>query len=210
VTCTIGNSVVTGISYNNGNPDLEPQKGSGWSIGIDLTPVALPGLRASTTLFNAKFRGGVTSPNLATVINTPGLNGLLTIYPNGATAAQVAAIVGQAPLNAPLPGTIYFIRDGRQQNVVNLDIQGIDASIDYKLATDKAGTFNLGAAVSYFTRFNQNIGDGPVFSVLNTTGFNETFPSIQTQARFSAAPARNRRSDRRHPRRRSRCAPDCR
>ena len=185
VTCTIANSVVTGISYNNGNRDLEPQTGSGWSIGIDFAPVAIPGLRASATLFNAKFRGGVTSPNLATVINTPGLNNLLTIYPNCATAAQISAVVGLAPLNAPLPACIYFIRDGRQQNVVNLDIQGIDANINYELETSNAGTFNFGAAISYFTKFNQNIGGGPTFSVLNSTGFNETFPSIQTQARFS-------------------------
>lgn len=186
VTCTIANSVVTGISYNNGNPDLEPQKGSGWSIGMDFAPDFLPGFRAAVTLFNARFRGGVTSPNLATVINTPGLNSLLTIYPNCATPAEIAAVVGQAPLNAPLPPCTYFIRDGRQQNVVNLDIQGIDASADYRLATETAGTFSIGAAISYFTKFNQNIGGGPTFSVLNTTGFNETFPSIQTQARFSA------------------------
>ncbi len=185
VTCTIANSVVTGISYNNGNRDLQPQKGSGWSIGVDLSPPGIPGLRASATLFNAKFRGGVTSPNLATVINTPGLNNLLTIYPNCATAAEISAVVGQAPLNAPLPSCVYFIRDGRQQNVVNLDIQGIDANLDYTLRTENAGTFTFGAAISYFTKFKQNIGGGPTFSVLNTTGFNETFPSIQTQARFN-------------------------
>jgi iron complex outermembrane receptor protein len=185
VTCTIANSVVTGISYNNGNRDLEPQKGSGWSIGVDFAPVAVPGLRASATLFNAKFRGGVTSPNLATVINTPGLNNLLTIYPSCATAAQISAVVGQAPLNAPLPSCVYFIRDGRQQNVVNLDIQGIDANVDYQLRTEGSGNFTFGAAVSYFTKFRQNIGGGPSFSVLNSTGFNETFPSIRTQARFN-------------------------
>ena len=184
VTCVIGDSVVTGISFNNGNRDLKPQRGSGWSVGVDLAPVFLPGFRASATLFNAKFRGGVTSPNLATVINTPALNNLLTIYPTCATQEQIAALVGQAPLNAPLPPCVYFIRDGRQQNVVNLDIQGIDANIDYRLNTDAAGVFTLGGAISYFTKFRQNIGGGPSFSVLNTTGFNETFPSIRTQARF--------------------------
>lgn len=186
VTCVIGDSVVTGISFNNGNRNLKPQRGSGWSIGVDLAPAFLPGFSASATLFSAKFRGGVTSPNLATVINTPGLNDLLTIYPSCATSAEIADVVGQAPLNGPLPSCVYFIRDGRQQNVVNLDIQGIDATIDYRIDTERAGAFSLGGAISYFTRFRQNIGGGPSFSVLNTTGFNETFPSIQTQARFHA------------------------
>jgi iron complex outermembrane receptor protein len=184
VTCTIGTSTVQGISFNNGNPDLKPQTGQGWSIGADLEPAALPGFRAGVTLFNAKFRGGVTSPNLATVINTPGLNHLLTIYPNGATSEEVAAVVGEAPLNSPLPPTIYFIRNGRQQNVVNLDIQGLDMDASYQLDTD-AGSFRIGGSLSHFLKFDQNIGGGPTFSVLNTTGFNETFPSIQTTGRFN-------------------------
>lgn len=154
-------------------------------MGIDLSPRAIPGFKAAATLFTASFRGGVTSPNLATVINTPGLNGLLTIYPNGATAAQIAAVVGQAPQNNPLPATVYYIRNGQQQNVVNLDIRGLDLSLNYDIRTQNDGTFTIGASATRFLKFNQNIGGGPWFSVLNTTGFNETFPSIQTQARFS-------------------------
>ena len=56
--------------------------------------------------------------NLATVINTPGLNSLLTIYPTGATPAQIAAIVGQAPQNNALPAIVYYIRNGQQQNAL--------------------------------------------------------------------------------------------
>ena len=185
VTCTIGTSTVQGISYNNGNPDLEPQTGEGWSVGFDFAPEFAPGLRVSATLFNASFRGGVTSPNLATVINTPGLNHLLTIYPDGATPEEVSAIVGQAPLNSPLPATIYFIRNGQQQNVVNLDIRGLDINAGYEIETETAGTFRIDLAVSRFLEFNQNIGGGPWFSVLNTTGFNETFPSVELQARLN-------------------------
>ena len=184
VTCNIGGTV-QGITYNNGNPGLRPQTGRGWSAGFDLVPEFLPGFKLGVTLFNANFRGGVTSPNLATVINTAGLNSLLTIYPNGATAAQIATIVGQAPLNNPLPAVVYYIRNGQQQNVVNLDIQGLDIDISYRIKTQSAGEFLIGGSVSRFTRFNQNIGGGPSFSILNTTGFNETFPSIQTQGRFN-------------------------
>ncbi len=102
----------------------------------------------------------MTSPNLATVINTPGLNGLLTIYPNGATAAQVAAIVGQAPLNAPLPGTIYFIRDGRQQNVVNPGYPGHRCEHRLQACDQQRRHVQLGAAVSSYHPVHQNIGDG--------------------------------------------------
>jgi iron complex outermembrane receptor protein len=38
-------------------------------------------------------------------------------------------------------------------------------------------------AISYKTKFNQSFGTGPTFSVLNTTGFNTTFPSIRLEGR---------------------------
>ena len=182
VTCQISSTTVPGVTFNNGNPGLKPQTGRGWSVGADFNPVFAPGLRLGVTLFNAKFRGGVTSPNLATVINTAGLNHLLTIYPTGATAEQIAQIVGTAPQNSPLPTTVYFIRNGQQQNVVNLDIQGLDIDGSYRFSTDY-GAFTVGGSISQFLKFDQNIGGGTTFSVLNTTGFNETFPSIKTQAR---------------------------
>ena len=180
--CPISNAQVPGLSFNNGNPTLEPQTGSGWSLGFDFTPPQVRGLRLQATLFNNKFRGGVTSPNLATVINTPGLNHLLTIYPNCATPAQISAVVGTSPQGTPLPACVYFIRNGQQQNVANLDIQGIDADGQYSFDTG-VGTFTVGGSFSLFTKFDQNIGGGPTFSVLNTTGFNETFPSLRLQAR---------------------------
>jgi iron complex outermembrane receptor protein len=41
----------------------------------------------------------------------------------------------------------------------------------------------LGVDLTQFLRFDQSIKGGPKFSVLNTTGFNNTFPSIETQGR---------------------------
>src|SRR5207253_1745885 len=43
--------------------------------------------------------------------------------------------------------------------------------------------FRIGGSISTFTKFDQNIKGGPTFSVLGSTGFNNTFPSIKTQAR---------------------------
>ena len=47
------------------------------------------------------------------------------------------------------------------------------------------GAFTIGGNVTYFTRFDQKLKGGPTFSVLGSTGFNSTFPSIQTQGRGS-------------------------
>jgi iron complex outermembrane receptor protein len=60
---------------------------------------------------------------------------------------------------------------------LNLWVEGIDAEIRYSPQLSW-GSISSGVATTYKTRFDQQVGSGsPVFSVLNTTGFNSTFPS---------------------------------
>ena len=181
-TCTVG-STVNGISLNSSPADPQPGKGISWSIGADFVPRFLPGFRASFTLFNNKLINQISGTSASNAINSAALNSNLQFFPNGATQADITAVAGDFPQTSVIPSTIYYILSTRQQNVLNLDIQGIDASTSYDIPTKRLGTFHLGGSISYFTKFDQNIKGGPTFSVLNTTGFNNTFPSIQTQAR---------------------------
>ncbi|MBC2669018.1 TonB-dependent receptor plug domain-containing protein [Novosphingobium piscinae] len=181
-TCTIGTPTIQGLQINGGNNELVPQKGTSWSIGVDFTPTFAPGLRLSATFWHNQFTGGVTAPLAGSAVNIAGLQNLLTIYPTGATQAQIANIVGTRPLTTSIPATTYYVYDFRQRNVLNLNVEGLDADARYTRNTDW-GSFTLGAAMSLKTRFDQNFGGGPTFSVLNTTGFNGTFPSIRLDLR---------------------------
>ena len=181
-TCTIGTPTIQGLQINGGNNQLVPQKGKSWSIGADFAPQFLPGLRLSATFWHNEFTGGVTAPLAGSAVNIAGLQNLLTIYPTGATPAQIASIVGTRPLTTSIPATTYYVYDFRQRNVLNLKVEGLDADARYSRTTDW-GSFTLGAAMSLKTRFDQNFGGGPTFSVLNTTGFNGTFPSIRLDLR---------------------------
>ena len=116
-------------------------------------------------------------PALAT--NAPDLYNLLTINPS---AAQVATAIAGLPQTSALPQTTYFIYNYRQRNVLNLVVSGIDADISYSRKTD-IGQFTGGVALTRELKFSQQIGTGPKFSVLNTTGFNTTFPSVKLQGR---------------------------
>ena len=183
VTCTIGGGVA-GLQINGGNADLDPQKGTSWSLGADFSPDFAPGLRLSATYWSNKLVGAITAPQAAFAVNAAGLNNLLTIYPGGATPAQVAAIIGNRPLNAAIPSTLYFTYNFQQRNALNLWVEGIDLSANYSLDT-AAGRFGFSAVASYKTRFDQQVGTGgEVFSVLGTTGFNTTFPSIKLETRM--------------------------
>jgi len=185
-TCTIGGSIA-GLQVNGGNAALEPQKGESWSVGGDWDVGFVPNLRLSVTYWHNKIKGAITAPQAAFAVNAAGLNSLLTIFPGGATPAQIAAITAGRPLNTTLPSTTYFVYNFQQRNALNLWVEGIDVSANYHFDTE-VGRFGIDAIASYETRFDQQVGTGgAVFSVKNTTGFNTTFPSIKLNSRVGVS-----------------------
>lgn len=187
-TCLIGLSTNQGLrrQLGGGFDNIKPETGSAWSIGADFTPHWLPGFVADVTLWNNKFEGGVTSPNPNSIVNSAGLHDHLTICPTGCSQAQINAFtnVGNGvTISGAVPSTVYYLLDQNEGNVLDLNVQGIDASVSYRYHTEKLGTFRIGDALTYFTRFDQDFGGGPSFSILNTSGYNTTFPSIQFHSR---------------------------
>ncbi len=184
VTCTIGGGTA-GLQVNGGNAALKPEKGTSWSFGGDWDPSFVPGLRLSVTYWHNKLKGAITAPQAAFAVNAAGLNSLLTIFPGGVgpNSAQIAAITAGRPLQTAIPATTYFVYNFQQRNALNLEVEGIDASIDYGFETE-VGRFTASGILSYETKFDQQVGTGgAVFSVKNTTGFNTTFPSIRLNSR---------------------------
>jgi iron complex outermembrane receptor protein len=182
--CTIGGNI-QGVIVDTGNPKVGPQKGTTWSIGLDLAPTFLSGFRGSVTLFNNKLRGGITSPCApGCILNNGALNYLLTIYPAGATPAQLASQINDVPITTALPSTTYYVFRRPQSNALDLDLTGLDIALSYEFNTG-VGKFDFGGSVTEFLRFKQGFVGGPKFDILNTVGVNSTFPSIKRQARFN-------------------------
>ncbi|HVI31445.1 TonB-dependent receptor domain-containing protein [Phenylobacterium sp.] len=189
-TCNIGLGTNQGLrrQLGGGFLNIVPQTGDAWSVGLDYIPPYIPGFAANITLFNNTFEGGVNSPNPNSIVNSAGLHDRLVICPNTCTTEQIntfANLAGGATINGAVPAQVYFLLDQSSGNVLNLDIQGIDFMFQYRIPTDSLGTFRIGDALTYFTRFDQNFGGGSSFSVLNTSGYNTTFPSIQFKNRAS-------------------------
>lgn len=183
-TCTITSST-PGISVNGSPANPEPGRGKGWSLGLDFSPEWAPGLRGQFSLFNTRLINQITGTSVSNAINSEALNSNLQIFPQGATAEDIESVVGNFPQNSTLPPTIYYILSVRQQNVLNLEIEGVDGQLSYRIDTNSLGAFTVGGAFTRFHKFDQHIAGGPIFSVLNTTGFNNTFPSIALQGRAS-------------------------
>ncbi|HWM69407.1 MAG TPA: TonB-dependent receptor [Steroidobacteraceae bacterium] len=180
--CTFNGSGVEGMIIDGGNNKLKAQQGKTWSVGADLAPEFAPGLTSSLSFWHNELIGGVNAPQPSLAVNSTGFASLLTIYPNGATPAEIDAARAGRPIISVLPQKVYWIYDFRGENALNLKVEGIDADVHYRRDFGW-GSARGGAAVAYLTRFDQRIGDGPTFSVLNREGFNSTFPTLQTQVR---------------------------
>ncbi len=190
-TCLINTATVPGVFIAGGNDEVTAQEGETSSFGIDITPSAVAGLRISLTYWKAKYLGAITAPQAAFAIGAPDLNSLLQLYPAGVPPATLSAATAGLPQTVPLAATSYFIYSFKQRNAFNLDADGIDTEVQYRLDTG-IGALDFGLAVSRKLTMDQQFGTGgEVFSVLNTIGINTTFPSNETAARFSVGWRRN-------------------
>lgn len=183
VTCTFA-STVQGSTFTIGDHAAKPQRGHGWELGFDYAPDFLPGFNSSVTYWHTVFLGGITAPTIGNVVNNAGLNSLLTLYPSGVSAAFVNSLATGIRQSGAIPATNYFVWFSQAGNFLDLYIEGIDASLRYDIDT-LWGDVHVGAVGSFFTRYDQAYGGGGTFNILNTTGANTSFPSIQLQSRYN-------------------------
>jgi len=185
-SCTIGQNG-TGMrrQLGGGFSQMGPQFGESYSVGFDLIPTEfMQGFRMSVTYFRNEFTGGVNSPSPASI--TASGSPLLTLCTTGCTQAQIlefANVANGATIAGSIPPTVYYLIDQSARNWLNLSIDGYDAQIDYAFDMGSSMKARVGTSGTYFTHFDQHFGANPEFSVLNTSGFNGVFPSIQAKAR---------------------------
>lgn len=184
--CTIGQgNLAMRRQLGGGFTNEVPQKGRSWSVGFDFVPEWLSGFSTAVTFFHNKFTGGVSSPSPTAIVNNRGLNNLLTICPSGCTQQQIldfANVANGATIGGAIPTTVYYLIDQSSRNALNLELEGIDATVMYEFDVGNIG-FTVGSAASYFTKYTQNFGGGTEFDILDTSGFNTTFPSIKFKNR---------------------------
>ena len=182
-TCSLNN--VTGLFLTGGSGTLQPQTGTSWSLGADITPPGAPGLRISLTKWVNELRGGITAPVPSLALGSADLAFLVQFFPAGATPTQIAAAAAGLPQTGALNANTFFFYNFQQRNVLNLDVEGLDLAVNYEFDAG-GGSMNVGAALTHKTKFDQFFGaNGTKFSVLGTAGFNTTFPSVEDEARLS-------------------------
>jgi outer membrane receptor protein involved in Fe transport len=150
---------------DGGNPDLEPERATSWTAGLELRPAAGVELEASAFKVNYKGRvgfpltstlGGFANPlNAALIIRNPTLAQLQAII---ATLSQGVANQSGRPLDLT---SIAGILDETLRNTAHEHARGIDLAGRYG-ARLGAGRLSLELAASYLESSRQLAEGQPV------------------------------------------------
>ncbi|MBC9032045.1 TonB-dependent receptor [Sphingomonas sp. JC676] len=131
--------------FSGGNPDLSQEEATTWTVGVALQPRFIPGLSLRADWYDIKIKNAintVTSEQLAQLcVDQPDLNNVFCsgiVRQNGATGnADPGNIIGFTVL---------------PQNVAQFRTAGLDVNFNYRLRTDRLGTFNLSVIGNYLDR----------------------------------------------------------
>ncbi|MEI6417566.1 MAG: TonB-dependent receptor [Sphingomonadales bacterium] len=147
--------------YNQGggNPALTPETAETYSLGVDLQPSFIPGLRFSATYYNVKYKNLVYKPTQADVFNNPFFSFALIRNP---TAAQIAKAIADAPPQSPVPARIDAIFQSFAINVGQRIIDGLDLDLNYKFDTS-FGNFTVNVNANRQLGFRQELAPGTGF-----------------------------------------------
>ena len=181
-SCTL--NAVNGVLITGGNGNLKPQTGEAFSLGFDFTPTFAPGFNLSVTYWNNKLRGGITAPQGPLALGAADLSYLLQLYTTPQTANP--AIAAGLPQTGSITTPYFFTYNFQQNNVLNLNVAGLDVAASYRFDVGAARA-KIGGAFTRKLKFDQFFGaNGTRFSVLGTAGFNTTFPSVKFEGRVFA------------------------
>jgi iron complex outermembrane recepter protein len=197
------------VAIQGSNPGLVPQTAKSWSVGMDIDPPFLAGLRASVNYYNVKFKNviSIPTPNSGIFANFPnnvisnpaGLPlSVITDFINTSGAPQAPTVLATVIAGCADPAAcsnVYELVDFRQGNYGSVNVEGLDFTVNYRTATSFGG---VDAAVSgnyQLSRTTQTGAGAPVINQLETSNFllpnglriiNNASPRLQLQATIGA------------------------
>ncbi len=147
-------------------PDIQPEKATTWTAGVDIAPPSLPGFKAALTYFDVDYRdriGTLTEDYLRFLTNRDVFGGVVTDNP---PLDLVQYYYNQPTFTNPLgiaPGQVVAILDGQTRNLAREHQKGIDFDIGY--ATDLAGgTLDMGVSGTHIFSIRKQLSPRSVSS----------------------------------------------
>ena len=143
-------------------PEIGPEKATSWTVGVDIAPPSIPGLKASLTYYDVDYTdriGSVSEDYLRFLANRDLFAGVITDNP---PLDLVQGYFAMPNFSNPLgiaPGEIVAIIDGRTRNLSAELQRGIDFDLGY--APEFAGgTLDLGLAGTHIFSIKRQLTEG--------------------------------------------------
>lgn len=141
------------VALRGNAPGIQPQEAQTWTVGIDLDPPFVPGLRASVSYYNIDYTNliGLAPFEIPAVLYRD-FGFLINTAP---TQAELDALIALADVFEQTPVTnpdqVYALIDARKRNFGGFKLDGIDFHVNYRVPTDfgsvffnSSGTYELG------------------------------------------------------------------
>lgn len=147
-------------------PNIQPEKATTWTAGIDIAPPSMPGLRAALTYFDVDYRdriGTLTEDYLRFLTNRDVFGGVVTDNP---PLDLVQFYYNQPTFTNPIniaPGQVVAILDGQTRNLAREHQKGLDFELGY--APEFAGgTLDVGVAGTHIFSIVKQLAPGSASS----------------------------------------------
>lgn len=160
-----GSARILTLALNGGNPDLEPETATSWTLGFDLQPPQLPGLRLSVTGFRTNFEARIDRPlfaNRLTALTDPTLATFVRrLDPQNADdLALITRLLADPRTLTSLgvfpPAEYGAITDFRYVNTGRLRVSGLDLQSSYTRSA-LGGQLTLGVNSSWLFEYEQQV-----------------------------------------------------
>ncbi|MBL8269157.1 TonB-dependent receptor domain-containing protein, partial [Steroidobacter sp.] len=155
-----GNQVTAVNFIAGGNPDIEPQSSTSWSLGLVWEPAFVEGLRASVDWYRLKLKDVAVTPTPQQIVN------LERLYPNRVRRAAAS------------PGDPYGVGqltlvDFSLLNANEMSTEGVDFTLSYRFGAGSWGNFQLAAMGTTIRSFERQTAIGtPLVDVVNDVADN--------------------------------------
>lgn len=163
----------------DGNKDLKPEESTSWSLGAVFTP-PLPGGLGKLTMTVDRWRikqkgvvgivSDLTEIELDYLLRTRGSSNP-NVVRRDPTADDIAAFTGTGLTPA---GEILYV-DSKYENLLPLDVQGIDFGLNYQSPNTPVGRFSLNLNASKLIKYNLSASE-PVQQLIDAIAAGEIQP----------------------------------
>lgn len=145
---------------------LQPQESDNLSLGLEFTPVGMPGFEAAINYYDIEYTDRIANPpGAAVILGNPAVYGSLFI--RNPSAAQIAEAIrigqlGGNPMTRGAgynPNAVAAIVDQRRRNLSATNTSGVDISTRYAF-TAAGNKFSVGLAGTYVLNLEQQVIDG--------------------------------------------------